>query len=350
MPALSSRSVKTLLLPEASKPQRFTNSETLYNPTFKDTITTLRSYLNIDKILNFKAPNIPVEPMQADAIETEKQDCVYRLGHSTVLLKVDGITILTDPVLGNRASPLDWAGPKRYHALPISVEELPYIDVCLISHDHYDHLDKQTVKQLHHKVGKFLVPMCVGDHLVEWGVEASKIVEFEWWESMTVDKIRFVFAPTQHFSGRSYKQRDTSLWGSWAILGTESSVYFSGDSGYFGGFKEVGKRYGPFDLTLIETGAYDENWADIHMFPEQSVQAHIDVQGAVMLPIHNATFDLSYHEWNEPLLRAESEAKRRNVDFVCPKIGEKVIVSELNVRKNDERWWSEEGNEAKQRR
>ncbi|WP_394150012.1 MBL fold metallo-hydrolase [Vibrio maritimus] len=350
MPALSSRSVKTLLLPEAPKPQRFTNSETLYNPTFKDTITTLRSYLNIDKILNFKAPNIPVEPMQADAIETEKQDCVYRLGHSTVLLKVDGMTILTDPVLGNRASPLDWAGPKRYHALPISVEELPYIDVCLISHDHYDHLDKQTVKQLHHKVGKFLVPMCVGDHLIEWGVEVRKIVEFEWWESITVEKTRFVFAPTQHFSGRSYKQRDTSLWGSWAILGTKSRVYFSGDSGYFGGFKEVGKRYGPFDLTLIETGAYDENWADIHMFPEQSVQAHIDVQGAVMLPIHNATFDLSYHEWNEPLLRAESEAKRRNVDFVCPKIGEKVIVSELNDRKDDERWWRQEANEAKQRR
>lgn len=347
MPASLSRNVKTRLLPLLSDtkfnnatPQRFTNSETLYNPTLKDTITTLRSYLNLDKIVNFQAPDIPVETICSQAVSAETRDCVYRLGHSSVLMKVDKISILTDPVLGNRASPLEWAGPKRYHDLPITVSELPFIDVCLISHDHYDHLDKQTIKQLHNKVGKFLVPKCVASHLIEWGVSDDKIVEFDWWQSMVISGVRFAFAPTQHFSGRSFKQRDSSLWGSWAILGQESNIYFSGDSGYFSGFKQIGERYGPFDLTLMETGAYDENWAYIHMFPEQSVQAHLDVRGRVMLPIHNTTFDLSYHVWNDPLLRAEQEARRLGVDFLCPKIGQKVLLSELKVS-GQERWWDE---------
>ncbi len=208
MPASLSRNVKTRLLPLLSDtkfnnatPQRFTNSETLYNPTLKDTITTLRSYLNLDKILNFQAPDIPVETMCSQAVSVEDRDCVYRLGHSSVLMKVDKISILTDPVLGNRASPLEWAGPKRYHDLPITVSELPFIDVCLISHDHYDHLDKQTIKQLHNKVGKFLVPKCVASHLIEWGVSDDNVVEFDWWQSMVISGVRFAFAQRSIFLG-----------------------------------------------------------------------------------------------------------------------------------------------------
>ncbi|MFA0087242.1 MBL fold metallo-hydrolase [Vibrio sp. 10N.261.51.F12] len=339
MPAFMSQSVKAFLFSSDSKPSRFTNTETLYTPTFKDKVTTLRSYLNIDNLLNIHAPNIPIDSLSQHDIDQEKQDCVFRLGHSTVLMKLDGKILLTDPVMTERASPLDWAGPKRCHALPISIADLPTIDICMISHDHYDHLDKSTIKQIHHKVTRFIVPARVGGHLLEWGVPSYKVTEFNWWQSHTIGTIRFVFAPAQHFSGRSYKARDTSLWGSWIIQASGANIYFSGDSGYFSGFKDIGDRFGPFDLTLMETGAYDEKWASIHMFPEQSVQAHLDVKGRYMLPIHNSTFDLSYHAWNEPLKRAQQEAKRQGINMICPKIGAKIVLSELGIAPTPGTWW-----------
>ncbi|CAH0530090.1 MBL fold metallo-hydrolase [Vibrio hippocampi] len=338
-----SQSVKARIATTDTKPVRFVNSEVAYTPTIKDTITTLRSYLNLDKILHPQSPDIPVISLQASMIEQESRDCVYRLGHSTVLLKLDQKLIITDPVLSERASPLDWAGPKRYHPLPIKMDCLPQVDICLISHDHYDHLDKETIKRIHTKVAQFLVPLNVAQHLLEWGVPSNKIREYQWWQTEQIGTIKLVFTPTQHFSGRSYQQRDTSLWGSWVIQSEHRSVYFSGDSGYFSGFKDIGNQYGPFDLTLMETGAYDENWASIHMFPEQSVQAHLDVQGKVMLPIHNCTFDLSYHVWNEPLIRAEKAAAQNHVPFICPKMGEKVLFETLaDGMEHDSGWWNEE--------
>ncbi|MEZ8823125.1 MBL fold metallo-hydrolase [Vibrio amylolyticus] len=339
MPAHLSQSMKTWLLKNDSKPPQFFNTETRYQPSLKEKIATIRSYLNIDKLLNFQPPEIPIVTIDKQDFEHTTDDCVYRLGHSSVLMKIDGKVILTDPVLSERASPLDWAGPRRYHPLPIDIDALPEIDVCLISHDHYDHLDKKTMKHIHHKVSHFCVPTNVGKYLVEWGVPEDKITEFNWWQSRNIHGILFAFTPTQHFSGRSFKERDTSLWGSWVVKANQCHLFFSGDSGYFSGFKEIGERYGPFDLTLMETGAYDDNWADIHMFPEQSVQAHIDVQGRYMIPIHNTTFDLSYHVWNEPLMRAQTEAKRRHVDMVCPKIGEKIVVSQLGKESKPGIWW-----------
>ncbi|MCG9659339.1 MBL fold metallo-hydrolase [Vibrio mediterranei] len=339
MPVLLSRSVKALPFTRKAKLQPFTNTELIYNPSFKDTLATLRSYLNVDKLIYSQVPSIPVETIRRESIESDTGDCVFRLGHSAVLMKIDGKVLLTDPVFSDRASPLSWVGPKRFHPLPISLEDLPRIDICLISHDHYDHLDKQTIKQLHERVDQFLVPKRVGHYLLSWGVARNKIQELDWWQSERIGTLTFVFTPTQHFSGRSYKERDLSLWGSWVIQGSESNIYFSGDSGYFSGFRDIGERYGPFDLTLMETGAYDDRWAGIHMFPEQSVQAHIDVKGSVMLPIHNSTFDLSFHAWNEPLKRLVHEASERNVNVVCPKIGEKVLISELSVTENQQAWW-----------
>ncbi|OIQ26574.1 MBL fold metallo-hydrolase [uncultured Vibrio sp.] len=339
MPAHLSQSMKTLLLNNESKPDRFSNTETLYQPTLKEKITTIRSYLNIDKLLNFQPPCIPILAIDNQEFEHTTEDCLYRLGHSSVLMKLDGKVMLTDPVLSERASPLDWAGPKRYHPLPITMDALPDIDICLISHDHYDHLDKETIQRIHHKVSRFYVPTNVRKYLLEWGVPDNKITEFGWWQSRINNDINFTFTPTQHFSGRSFKERDTSLWGSWVIKSAQSNLFFSGDSGYFSGFKEIGEKYGPFDLTLMETGAYDDNWSDIHMFPEQSVQAHIDVNGRFMLPIHNTTFDLSYHVWNEPLKRAHAEASRRHVDIVCPKIGERIVISQLGKSPKPAVWW-----------
>ena len=169
MPVPLSRGAKVLPFTHETKLQRFTNTETIYNPSFKDTFVTLRSYLNVDKLIYSQVPTIPIQTVERDCIESEVSDCVFRLGHSTVLMKIDGKVLLTDPVLSQRASPLSWAGPKRFHPLPISLEDLPHIDVCLISHDHYDHLDKQTIKQLHERVDQFLVPKRVGHYLLGWG-------------------------------------------------------------------------------------------------------------------------------------------------------------------------------------
>ncbi len=225
---------------------------------------------------------------------------------------------------------------KRFHQTPITLEDLPSIDVVVISHDHYDHLDKASIKVLGDKVGTFLVPLKVGQLLVNWGVPKEKVIELDWWESHSVDGIEYTLTPTQHFSGRGLTDRDTTLWGSWVINAQQHKVFFSGDSGYFNGFKEIGEKYGPFDFTMIETGAYNELWSDIHMFPEQSVQAHIDVQGKVMMPIHNSTFDLSMHDWNEPMQRALDISEERGVTLVSPEIGQRLAIAEPQPAKA---WW-----------
>jgi L-ascorbate metabolism protein UlaG (beta-lactamase superfamily) len=274
--------------------------------------------------------------MTATQLLEEQDDVIYRLGHSSVLMKLDGKLVMTDPVFSDRASPVQWAGPKRFHQTPITLQDLPSIDVVVISHDHYDHLDKASIKELGDKVGTFLVPLKVGQLLVNWGVPKERVVELDWWESHSVDGIEYTLTPTQHFSGRGLTDRDTTLWGSWVINAQQNKVFFSGDSGYFNGFKEIGERYGPFDFTMIETGAYNDLWSDIHMFPEQSVQAHIDVQGKVMMPIHNSTFDLSMHDWNEPMQRALDISEERGVTLVSPEIGQRLALAEPQPVKA---WW-----------
>ncbi|MCL4151376.1 UNVERIFIED_CONTAM: hypothetical protein GTU68_000392, partial [Idotea baltica] len=252
-------------------------------------------------------------PLTAELLNQDKSDSVFRLGHSTILLRIDLDLILFDPVFSDRASPVQWMGPKRFHQPPISIEQLPDIKAVVISHDHYDHLDKQAISDLDKKVEFFITPLKVGQHLRDWGIDDAKITELAWWQSTQVDTLKITAAPAQHFSGRGLFDKDETLWASWVIEGWESKIYFSGDSGYFGGFKEIGERLGPFDLTFIETGAYNTLWPDIHMFPEQSLQAHLDLQGEVMVPIHNGTFDLSLHNWHEPLQQITELAAEKDV-------------------------------------
>ncbi len=281
----------------------------------------MKAYFTTERANPTPTIEIPVHAMTATQLLEEQDDVIYRLGHSSVLMKLDGKLVMTDPVFSDRASPVQWAGPKRFHQTPITLQDLPSIDVVVISHDHYDHLDKASIKELGDKVGTFLVPLKVGQLLVNWGVPKERVVELDWWESHSVDGIEYTLTPTQHFSGRGLTDRDTTLWGSWVINAQQNKVFFSGDSGYFNGFKEIGERYGPFDFTMIETGAYNDLWSDIHMFPEQSVQAHIDVQGKVMMPIHNSTFDLSMHDWNEPMQRALDISEERGVTLVSLRLG-----------------------------
>ena len=317
-------------------PDKFANTELEYKSGLGDMFGIMKAYFTTERANPTPTIEVPVHAMTATQLLEEQDDVIYRLGHSSVLMKLDGKLVMTDPVFSDRASPVQWAGPKRFHQTPIILQDLPNIDVVVISHDHYDHLDKASIKVLGDKVGNFLVPLKVGHLLVNWGVPKEKVIELDWWESHSVDSIEYTLTPTQHFSGRGLTDRDATLWGSWVINAQQHKVFFSGDSGYFNGFKEIGEKYGPFDFTMIETGAYNDLWSDIHMFPEQSVQAHIDVQGKVMMPIHNSTFDLSMHDWNEPMQRALDISEERGVTLVSPEIGQRLAIAEPQPAKA---WW-----------
>jgi len=255
-----------------------------------------------------------------------------------VLLKMRGKFWLTDPVFAERASPFSWAGPKRFHQPPIRLEELPPLEAVILSHNHYDHLDHKAVVQLADKTRYFLAPLGVGDILVKWGVDASKVRQLDWWQGTEVDGIRFVATPAQHFSGRGLFDANQTLWCSWVMIDGTRRIFFSGDTGYFDGFKRIGEQYGPFDLTLMETGAYNVDWPHVHMQPEQTLQAHIDLRGRWLLPIHNGTFDLAFHAWHEPFDRIMALAWERNVSITTPPMGQ---AFSLNQPERGYAWWLE---------
>ncbi len=262
------------------------------------------------------------------------------LGHSTSLVEIDGRRILFDPVWGERSAPFTWAGPKRFHAPPLPFEALPAIDAVVISHDHYDHLDYPTIVRLAATDVSFIVPLGVGAHLEHWGVPPSRITELEWWQEHALGDLRLVATPARHFSGRSLfmNDRDQTLWAGWAIIGPEHRVFFSGDTAMFPGFTEIGERLGPFDATLLESGAYNHRWADVHMGPEQAVEANRMLGGGLMIPVHWGTFDLALHGWTEPVERVLAAAAHLGVNVATPRIGESITPStEMPMA----RWWPE---------
>jgi L-ascorbate metabolism protein UlaG (beta-lactamase superfamily) len=260
------------------------------------------------------------------------------LGHSTLLIEIGGLRILVDPVWGERSSPFNWVGPRRFLPPPLALEALPEIDAVLISHDHYDHLDFPTIRQLIETDIPFLVPLGIGSHLEHWGVPAVRIIERDWWQEHHIGDVRLVATPARHFSGRSIllQDRNATLWCGWAILGPGHKVYYSGDTAMFPGFTEIGERLGPFDATMIESGAYNALWADVHLGPEQAVQAHIMVGGGVMIPVHWGLFDLSLHSWTEPIERVLAAARDHGVSVVTPRPGASL---EPTAPMPPERWW-----------
>ncbi len=287
----------------------------------------------------------PVLVLTRAQLEAAPDRSLFRLGHSTVLLKLGGGFWITDPVFAQRASPVQWMGPKRFHAPPIALEDLPPLRGVLLSHDHYDHLDRDTVVQLAKTTEVFLTPLGVGDRLVAWGVPAGKVRQFDWWEGATLDGVQFTATPAQHFSGRGFFDGNRTLWASWTIVDPargagddELRVFFSGDTGYFDGFREIGRRFGPFDVTLMETGAYNAQWPYVHMRPEQTVQAHLDLRGRWLLPIHNGTFDLAMHGWTEPFERVTELAAQRGIALTTPRMGERL---DLSAPHKATAWWRE---------
>jgi len=262
------------------------------------------------------------------------------LGHSTTLVEIDGARLLLDPMWSDRSSPFSFAGPKRFFEPPLAIEDLPPVDGVLISHDHYDHLDKATIIKLAGLAAKFIVPLGVGAHLEKWGVSSQKIVELDWWQSIQLGHLKLSATPARHFSGRSIimSDRDKSLWVGFAIQGPKHRVYYSGDSGMFEGFEEIGRKLGPFDASLIEAGAYNQLWADLHLGPEQAVQAAQQVRGGLFIPVHWGTFDLALHSWTEPVERLLLAADKAGIKTVVPKPGQSV---EPSSPPELVRWWPE---------
>ncbi len=281
---------------------------------------------------------IPVRRLNRAALESwdPAANHIVRLGHSSHLLKLRGKFWLIDPVFSERVSPVQWAGPRRFHPPPLPLSELPPIEGLVLSHDHYDHLDTATIEYLRARVQRYFVPLGVGKRLVEMGVAADRIKEMDWWDKTSHDGIELTAAPAQHFSGRTLWDRDTTLWASWIVQSGEQRIFYSGDSGYFPGFKQIGERFGGFDIALMENGAYDSYWPSVHMTPEETVLAFKDLRAKVLYVVHNSTFDLAFHTWRDPLDRVTDIALRENLTVATPEIGEVLTVG---APRRNVLWW-----------
>ena len=289
----------------------------------------------IDTVPVDAIPVQPLTPAALDALDV-KANHVVRLGHSSHLLKLRGKYWLIDPVFSERVSPVQWAGPKRFHRPPITLEQLPPIEGVILSHDHYDHLDLATIQFLSGSVKRYFVPLGVRSRLLVMGVPAERVSELDWWQEAEHDGVKLTATPAQHFSGRTLADRDKTLWASWVVQSGDQRIFYSGDSGYFPGFKQIGDRFGGFDLALMENGAYDAMWPAVHMTPEQSVKAFEDLRGKVFFSVHNSTFDLAFHTWHDPLDRIADLTEAKKIALATPVIGEPVTVG---AERTNVRWW-----------
>jgi len=281
-----------------------------------------------DKVPDFSLPVVRIPEGYFENLPSEKTRLTW-FGHSAVLLEIEGKKLFLDPMLGDVPAPHPWLGSKRFNdTLPIAIDELPELDAVLISHDHYDHLDYGSISRIKDRVGVFYVPLGIGAHLCSWGVDETKIVELDWWEKINFEGIKLIATPARHFSGRGLLDRYSTLWCSWVIKGKRDNLFFGGDSGYDNSFKQIGEKYGPFDFAMLECGQYDVQWPEIHMMPEETVQASIDLNSKLLMPIHWGAFKLGLHSWKEPIERALTEAAALEVKLSTPKIREAIILNE----------------------
>jgi L-ascorbate metabolism protein UlaG (beta-lactamase superfamily) len=313
----------------------FENPEPLHN----DLIGMFTGMLEVSPDASPRTP-VPVQKLDPKTLRTAPITGlrVTWLGHSSNLVELDGVRVLTDPAWSERSSPLSMIGPKRWFVPPIALADLPKIDAVLISHDHYDHLDHRTIMAMKNWPTTFVVPLGIGADLEYWGVPAAHMVELDWWQHTRVGPIDITCTPARHASGRTAFDKDQKLWAGYALIGPKHRVFFSGDTGLFPALREVGKRFGPFDVTLIETGQYHAAWPDWHIGPEQAVLAHQWLRGKVMLPVHWGKFQLAYHSWTEPLERVLAAAERAHVQVIAPRPGQSI---EPELAPPFVHWWPE---------
>ncbi len=305
---------------------KFVNKAANEDKMAQNMLSMLRDFIkgNPERRPKLKMPMVSVDT----EVLGKNSAHVTWLGHSSSIVELDGKVFLLDPMLGNTPSPFPIMGMnKRYSGeIPFDLASLSVVDAVILSHDHYDHLDYNTIVKLKDKVKQFFVPLGVGNHLERWGVSSDRITELDWWDTITFEGVTLAATPARHFSGRNIHDRDSTLWCSWVIMNDTHRIFFSGDGGYGTHFRDIGTKYGPFDLTLMECGQYDERWASIHMLPEQSVQAHVDLQGKKMIPIHWGAFTLSFHSWTDPVERAVKASQEKGVQIFTPRIGESVLI------------------------
>ena len=283
-------------------------------------------------------PNINIFLQKSDSIS------FIWFGHSTFMVNFGGKILLFDPIFSSNASPVSLF-INRFQAPVLKLTELPNIDYIIISHDHYDHLDMETIKYFKNKSTKFIAPLGVTSHIKGWGIQEDRLSELDWWQSIEKDGLEFICTPAQHFSGRTGSNSNKTLWGSWIVRNKKNSLYFSGDSGYDIHFKQIGDKYGPFDLTFIENGQYNQMWRAVHVLPEETAQAFLDLKGKNLVPVHWGMFALSLHDWYEPIEELEKHSKLKNINLMTPKLGQLIVLTEENFI---ERWWKALINKIKQ--
>jgi L-ascorbate metabolism protein UlaG (beta-lactamase superfamily) len=326
-----------ILLPFYAQGETSMSNKPVSNMGFFETIK-VTSEIFCNKAARAPKSKLPeVKPDIAEFMKPSSNVKFIWFGHSTVMLNIDGKIILLDPVFSDYAFSLD-IFVKRFQAPVLKLEELPPIDVIVISHDHYDHLDKKTILHFKDKATGFILPQGVGEHLRDWGIPASRMVELKWNESTTHNGLTFTATPAQHFSGRGLFDHNKTVFASWVIKGQEQKIFFSGDSGYSDHFKQIGKDHGPFDVTFIENGQYDKRWAYVHMQPEETMQAHLDLNGKLFVPIHWGMFDLALHYWSEPVVRTHKLASDWDIDFMAPKLGQ---IVDIGWTHSSAPWWLE---------
>ena len=295
---------------------------------------TLADYMVDDE---HRSPNVelPSKPFSLEELEDGEVSVTW-LGHSTIFIRSNNVTLIADPLFGDDgAGPLS-LGPRPFpYENSYTLDQLPKIDYVFISHDHYDHLDMDTVKFL--KESEFFVPLGVGSHLLEWGINSDNVNEMDWYDEVNISSdLHAVMTPARHFSGRGLFNGDSTLWASWVFNLHDETIYFSGDTGYMEEFKIIGERYGPFDIAFLESGQYNIAWKEIHMMPEEVVKAGLDLDAEVILPIHNSKFELALHHWHEPLELVSTKGLEENLTVATPIIGENFILGEYVP---SEAWW-----------
>ena len=334
---------------KAPKKERLTKASNFNGKAFENLVETESMSFSkvpvvIKRYLTRKVETKPAETYKfsetngSAAASGSTQEVYYNwLGHASTLMKCGNELILTDPVFSKSAAPFDFVGPKRFFQNPVNLNQFNSIDYCLISHDHYDHLDYKVIRELHHKVKHFIIPLGVKETFLHWGVPAEKLTELNWGESITIGNLTVTAEPTRHFSGRLFSQNNT-LWNSYALNWYNHKIYFGGDSGEFDGFTSIGEKHKGFDACILAIGAYDDAWHDIHLNGPEALYANQQLQGKIMLPIHWGTFDLALHSWYEPIEQLQEDYTNYSFDLRTPAPGEWINLSTPYSSRD---WWSQ---------